>query len=72
MQQALDYAELLDVPFAFSSNGDGFLGHDRAGASAEVEREISLEQFPTPEELWARYRTAKGYSPEQEAVAKQE
>lgn len=61
MQQALEYAEILDVPFAYSSNGDGFLEHDRTGGSKSVEREISLAEFPTPEELWARYRKSKGY-----------
>jgi type I restriction enzyme R subunit len=69
MPQALEYAELLDIPFVYSSNGDGFLEHDRTGISEVVEREIPLDQFPTPEELWARYRTAKGYSPAQETVA---
>src|SRR6266404_5997654 len=62
MQQALQYAELLDVPFAYSSNGDAFLEHDRTGTSGPVEREIPLDQFPTPEELWSRYRAAKGYT----------
>ncbi len=56
MQQALGYAEALDVPFAFSSNGDGFLFHDRTGNSNPVERKIGLDEFPTPEELWQRYR----------------
>ena len=56
MQQALAYAAILDVPFAYSSNGDAFLEHDRTGASSVVEREIPLDQFPTPDELWARYR----------------
>lgn len=56
MQQALEYAEILDVPFAYSSNGDAFLEHDRTGSSVIVEREIPLDQFPTPEELWVRYR----------------
>lgn len=72
MQQALEYAELLDVPFAYSSNGDGFLEHDRTGASDPVERELSLDQFPTPEELWARYSAAKGLTPAQESVARQD
>lgn len=72
MQQALEYAETLDVPFAYSSNGDAFLEHDRTGAAGPVEREIPLVQFPTPEELWARYRKAKGYSEEQEAVTTQD
>ena len=72
MQQALDYAEILDVPFAYSSNGDGFLEHDRTGAAAQVEREIPLDQFPSPAELWQRYRAAKGYTPAQEAVTTQD
>lgn len=72
MQQALAYAEILDVPFAYSSNGDAFLEHDRTGNSSVVEREIPLEQFPTPEELWARYRAAKGYTPAQEIITTQD
>jgi type I restriction enzyme R subunit len=72
MQQALEYAEILDVPFAYSSNGDAFLEHDRAVTTGMVTREIALDQFPTPKELWERYRAAKGYSPEQEAVATQD
>lgn len=60
MQQALDYAETLDVPFVFSSNGDAFLMHDRTGLGERVEQELSLEAFPTPEELWARYCKWKG------------
>jgi type I restriction enzyme R subunit len=72
MQQALEYAEILDVPFAYSSNGDAFLEHDRTGAAGTVEREIPLDQFPTPDELWARYRKAKGLSVGQEAVAIQD
>jgi type I restriction enzyme R subunit len=72
MQQALEYAEILDVPFAYSSNGDAFLEHDRTATSGTVTREIPLDQFPTPEELWNRYRAAKGYDDQQEAVATQE
>ena len=72
MQQALEYAEILDVPFAYSSNGDAFLEHDRTITSGTVEREIPLDQFPTPDELWARYRAAKNYTVIQEAVATQD
>jgi len=72
MQQALEYAEILDVPFAYSSNGDAFLEHDRTASSGTVTREIPLNQFPTPEELWTRYRIAKGYTSEQETVATQD
>jgi len=72
MQQALEYAEILDVPFAYSSNGDAFLEHDRTATGGIVTREIPLDRFPTPEELWARYRAAKGYTPRQVAVATQD
>ncbi len=60
MQQALNYAETLAVPFVFSSNGDGFLMHDRTGQSAKTEQELALDQFPTPAELWQRYCKWKG------------
>ena len=72
MQQALEYAEILDIPYAYSSNGDGFLEHDRTATSGTVTREIPLDQFPSAEELWKRYRTAKGYTAEQEWVIAQE
>jgi hypothetical protein len=72
MQQALDYAEVLDVPFAFSSNGDAFLEHDRLAATGVVEREFSLDQFPSPGELWQRYRRAKGLTDRQEDIATQD
>jgi type I restriction enzyme R subunit len=72
MQQALEYAEILDIPFAYSSNGDAFLEHDRTVTSGTVTREIPLDQFPTPDELWQRYRKAKGYTAEQEAIARQD
>ena len=53
MQQALEYAECLDLPFAYSSNGDAFLEHDRTASSGTVVREIGLGQFPSPDDLWA-------------------
>lgn len=62
MQQALSYAEMLDAPFAISSNGDAFLFHDRTGLTQPVEREISLDQFPTKEELWQIFQQWKGLS----------
>ena len=64
MQQALDYAETLNIPFVFSSNGDGFVFHDRTGASAELETTLGLDAFPPPGDLWARYRAWKGLAPE--------
>ena len=71
MQQALDYAETLNIPFVFTSNGDGFVFHDRTGASAELETTLALDAFPPPGDLWARYRAWKGLapqSPEEEIV----
>ena len=60
MQQALNYAEILDIPFVYSSNGDGFLEHDRTKDSGKIEQELSLKEFPSPEELWKRYKQWKG------------
>lgn len=63
MQQGLDYARLLDVPFVFASNGDGFVFHDKTVPDGSpIETEITLDQFPSPEELWAKYRAWRGYS----------
>ena len=72
MQQALEYAEILDIPFAYSSNGDGFLEHDRTATSGVVTRELSLDQFPTPDELWSRYCAAKGWTVSQQKIAAQD
>ncbi len=60
MQQALNYAETLGVPFVFSSNGDAFLMHDRTGLSDKIEQELALNAFPSPAELWQRYCQWKG------------
>lgn len=59
IEQAMEYARLLDVPFVFSSNGDAFLERDISGfpGSAPVERELPIDAFPRPEELWNRWRT---------------
>jgi type I restriction enzyme R subunit len=71
MQQALEYAKALDVPFVFTSNGDGVMFHDRTGLSDQVERFVALEEFPSPSELWSRYRAWKGLSDEVERVVRQ-
>lgn len=63
MQQALDYARLLDVPFVFASNGDGFVFHDKTVADGQtIETEISLDAFPSAEQLWQKFRAFKGYT----------
>lgn len=64
MQQGLDYASLLDVPFVFASNGDGFIFHDKTNPE-QLETEIRLEDFPSPQMLWEKYCQWKGYSDEQ-------
>ena len=67
MQQGLDYARLLDVPFAFASNGDGFIFHDKTAPAngGDIETQISLEDFPTPQQLWDKYCAFKGYTEHQ-------
>ena len=72
MQQGLDYAETLNIPFVFSSNGDGFVFHDRTGANAERETTLGLDAFPPPGDLWARYRAWKGLTPEAESMVLQD
>jgi type I restriction enzyme R subunit len=68
MQQALRYADVMQVPFAISTNGDGFLVHDRTGRSPKLETELPLDAFPSPAELWRRYCEHKGITPDAEAV----
>ncbi|MGF9697164.1 EcoAI/FtnUII family type I restriction enzme subunit R [Paenibacillus sp. MABNR03] len=72
MQQGLNYGEILDIPFVYSSNGDGFLEHDRTAQSGMVEQEISLSQFPSPEDLWNRYKQFKGIDQKAEETITQD
>jgi type I restriction enzyme, R subunit len=73
MQQALDYAKILDIPCVFSSNGDGFLFHDRTAAEGEIESELDNDSFPSPEQLWQKYKTYKGIkTSEAEKIAAQD
>jgi type I restriction enzyme R subunit len=72
IQQALGYAATLDVPFAFSSNGDGFLFHDRTGTSPETEVNLALDVFPSPAALWSRYCAWKGLTAQAEKIVVQE
>jgi type I restriction enzyme R subunit len=70
MQQALRYAEILDIPVAFSSNGDGFVQHDRSGYTTDIEKELPLDSFPSPDELWCMYKKYKNLTtPKQEEIA---
>jgi type I restriction enzyme R subunit len=68
MQQALAYAQTLDIPFVFSSNGDGFLFHDKTGLSSQIETTLSLEEFPTPEWLWEKYKAWKNLDEKKEVL----
>ena len=56
IQQALGYGKTLDIPFVFSSNGDAFHFHDRTITDGPIETELPLDAFPTPEQLWKKYR----------------
>jgi type I restriction enzyme R subunit len=60
IQQALGYANTLDIPFVFSSNGDGFYFHDKTVTSGNIETEISNDEFPSPDQLWEKYKKYKG------------
>jgi type I restriction enzyme R subunit len=72
MQQGLDYAATLEIPFVFSSNGDGFVFHDRTGAASATETNLALDAFPSPADLWARYRAWKGLTAEAEQIVLQD
>ena len=65
IQQGMDYAQDLDIPFAYSSNGDEFYEHDMITGE---ERTIPMNEFPTPKELWERYLKEKDITPDQESL----
>lgn len=70
IQQALEYAGILDIPCVFSSNGDGFLFHDR---NTGTEIELDIDNFPSPTELWEKYKQYKGITtPEAEKIVGQD
>ena len=71
IQQALEYAKTLDIPFVFSSNGDGFVFHDRTG-TGDLETSLALEEFPSPDALWRRYASWKGLTAQSEKIVLQD
>ena len=71
IQQALNYAEMLDIPFVFSSNGTRFVFHDKTATSGQLEREIEMDEFPSPAALWAKYQTWKGLDSEASRLVEQ-
>ncbi len=72
MQQGLGYAELLQVPFVFSSNGDGFIFHNKIAQDGILEKEISLDEFPSPNTLWNMWTNNKGLNEEQNTLITQD
>jgi len=73
MQQALEYADILQIPFVFTSNGDSFLFHDKTGLYGDVETELPMDQFPSPEYLWELYLKYKNIdTPEALEVVEQD
>lgn len=68
LQQAMDYAKMMDIPFAYSSNGDGFMEHDFITG---LEKEISLDNFPIPDELYTRYKQGRNLTDNEEAIINQ-
>jgi len=73
IQQGINYAEILDIPSVYSSNGDGFYEHDRTCTDGLIEKELSNDEFPSPEKLWERYKKYKGIvTKEQEKVSSQD
>ncbi len=72
LQQAIEYAQILDIPCVFSSNGDGFLFHDRTATDGNIEVELDNDSFPTPTQLWGKYKQFKGIvTPDAERIAAQ-
>ncbi|MFA6294394.1 MAG: DEAD/DEAH box helicase family protein [Victivallales bacterium] len=71
LQQSLDYSEILDVPFVFSSNGDAFMFHDKT-VTGKVETQLSLEDFPSPDTLWRKYCAWKGIKASEEKIVLQD
>ncbi|WP_434660295.1 EcoAI/FtnUII family type I restriction enzme subunit R [Klebsiella sp. MISC125] len=73
MQQGIEYARLLDVPFVFATNGDGFIFRDATATEGELlEKHITLDEFPSPAELWHKLCVWKGYTEAQLPVITQD
>lgn len=72
MQQGLGYAEMLQVPFVFSSNGDGFLFHNKIAKDGVIERELALHELPSPDVLWRWWADHLGLNTEQSELVSQD
>ncbi|MGB5964647.1 MAG: DEAD/DEAH box helicase family protein [Sulfurimonadaceae bacterium] len=64
IQQGVEYSDILDIPVVYSSNGDGFYEHDKTLSNGQIERNLSLDHFPSPNELWNIYKKYKGIEEE--------
>ena len=71
MQQALGYADILQVPSAYSSNGDAFASHNKVPIDEKIECEIPLNAFPPPDELWSRYKISRNIADDEEELVVQ-
>lgn len=71
MQQALQYAKMMDIPFVFSSNGDGFVFHNKYITEGNVETTLSNDEFPSPAKLWSMYLEKNNVNKEKEKVITQ-
>lgn len=72
MQQALGYAEILEVPSVYSSNGDAFASHNKVPADGEdIEIEFPLDDFSSPTELWDRYKKYRGIEEDEQELVQQ-
>ncbi|PZO44999.1 MAG: restriction endonuclease [Pseudanabaena frigida] len=72
MQQGLGYGSMLEVPFIFSSNGDGFLFHNKIAHDGIIERELSLDEFPSPDLLWVWWSAHRGMTEAQNSIITQD
>ncbi len=72
MQQGLGYADMLQVPFVFSSNGDGFLFHNNIAADGIIERELALHEFPSAQTLWQGWAAYRGLDGQQHHIITQD
>ena len=72
MQQGLGYGEMLQVPFVFSSNGNGFLFHNSIATDGVIERELGLDEFPSADQLWQWWAEHRGLTEPQQALMTQD
>ena len=72
MEQALNYAQILDIPFVFTSNGDGFMFYDKTASDGDLQSELTMDDFPSPTELWNKYKRYKNIATDNEIIVAQD